>query len=88
MEMYQRVLELLTGYFSDRTAADVFLSRQCKFHLEKQPAQITMNDLWNLAHWVMVSGTLLVGKDKAIEMSGKIRDLRKGMGEPTASTHA
>ncbi len=86
MNTYQKVLELISGYFANVNAADVFLTRQCKFHLSKEPAQVTMNDLWNLAHWTMVSGALLLGKGKAEEMSDKILSLRKQMsGVPGAA---
>ncbi len=77
MTTYQQVTQAIGGYFSNQNAADVFLARQCEFHLSKKPDQITPNDLWNLANWVMISGALQVGKQKAEEMSDKIREIRK-----------
>jgi hypothetical protein len=81
MSTYSQVLQLISPYFGNSNAADNFLSRQCKYHLNREPAELGPHDLWELAKWAMVSGGLLIGKDKAEELSDKIRDFRKSMGE-------
>jgi hypothetical protein len=80
MSLYKQVLELITPYFDSPIGAEVFLVRQCKQHLNREPANLGPHDLWNLAKWTMVSGGLLLSKQKAEEMSHKILDLRKSMG--------
>ncbi len=79
MTVFHQVLELTTPYFENSTKAEQFLARQCKAHLNREPQDLGTNDLWNLANWAMVSGGLMIGKDKAVELSDKIRNLRKTM---------
>lgn len=78
--LFNQVLELSVPYFQSRTQAEVFLVRQCQYHLNCEPKDLAPNHLWNLANWVMTSGTLLIGKAKAEELSDKIREIRKKMG--------
>jgi hypothetical protein len=79
MNLYQQIISLCTPYFGDVAKAEQFLTRQCRAHLNREPQDLQMNDLWNLAHWTMISGGLVLGKAKAEELSDKIRDLRKVM---------
>ena len=80
MNLFQQVLELLVPYFGSPTGAEQFLTRQCKRHLDRAPEELGPHDLRNLAKWTLVSGGLLVSKEKAEEMSDKILGLRKSMG--------
>ena len=81
MSVYQNILELMTPYFSNQNAAEIFLTRQCESHLQRKPAELGMHDLVNLAKWALVSGGLQIGKEKAEEMSGKIMELRRSVGD-------
>ncbi len=78
--LFQQVLEMCIPYFQSQVQAELFLARQCQFHLNCEPKDLAPNHLWNLANWVMTSGALLIGKAKAEELSDKIRDIRKQMG--------
>ncbi len=80
MNLYQSILELITPFFASKVAAEQFLLRQCEFHLKIDPQKLGPHDLVNLAKWAMVSGGLLVGKQKAEEMSEKILAVRRTMG--------
>jgi hypothetical protein len=81
--MFDQVLDICLSYFQSRTQAELFLQRQCRYHLDCEPRELEPKHLWNLANWVMTSGTLLIGKEKAEELSDKIREFRKSMGPLT-----
>ena len=53
-------------------AAESFLSRQCKGHLNIDMAAITSAHLKDLAAWVERSGALIMDPAKAAELAGKI----------------
>jgi hypothetical protein len=80
MNVYQNALEVITPYFNTVNAAEIFLTRQCESHLQRKAVDLGMHDLVTLAKWAMVSGGLLIGKEKAEEMSEKILALRRSMG--------
>ncbi len=80
MNLYQTILELITPFFASRLAAEQFLIRQCEFHLQVEPTKLGAHDLVNLSKWAMISGGLLIGKEKAEVMSGKILALRRSLG--------
>jgi len=80
MSLYQMVLEMIAPFFASQVAAEQFLLRQCEFHLKVEPQKLGVHDLVNLSKWAMVSGGLLIGKDKAEAMSEKILALRRTMG--------
>ncbi len=80
MNLYQTILELITPFFASPVGAEQFLARQCEYHLKVEPAKLGPHDLVNLAKWAMVSGGLLIGKEKAEAMSDKILALRRSMG--------
>jgi hypothetical protein len=81
MNLYQQVFKLVAPYFDSPDSATRFLARQCREHLGRETTDLGPHDLWNLSKWVAISGRLLVGQQKADEMSDKIRELRKSMGE-------
>lgn len=80
MNLYQTILELITPFFASTIAAEQFLIRQCEFHLKVEPQKLGVHDLVNLSKWAMVSGGLLIGKDRAEVMSEKILAVRRSMG--------
>ncbi len=80
MNLYQTILEMITPFFASPIAAEQFLIRQCEFHLKIEPPKLGPHDLVNLSKWAMVSGGLLIGKEKAEVMSEKILALRRSMG--------
>ena len=80
MNLYQTILESITPFFASQVAAEQFLLRQCEFHLKVEPQKLGAHDLVNLSKWAMVSGGLLIGKDKAEAMSEKILAMRRSMG--------
>ncbi|MBI5033767.1 MAG: hypothetical protein HZB51_24885 [Chloroflexi bacterium] len=79
MNLYQTVLESITPFFASQVAAEQFLLRQCEFHLKIDPQRLGAHDLVNLSKWAMVSGGLLIGKEKAEAMSEKILTMRRVM---------
>ncbi len=80
MTLFQQVLDLSTPYFGSAAQAEQFLTRQCKAHLNRDPATLTAHDLWELAKWAMISGSLVMDKAKSEELSEKILQLRRSMG--------
>ena len=81
MNLYSQVLELTTPYFDTPVGAEVFLVRQCKQHLNREPDQLGPHDLWELAKWTLISAGLQIGKEKAERLSDQIKNLRKAMGD-------
>lgn len=79
MNLYNQILGQSASFFGDIAKADQFLSRQCRMHLNREPNDLSANDLWNLANWVMISGSMFIGKECAEELSDQIRNLRKSM---------
>ncbi|MFZ3058621.1 MAG: hypothetical protein WA102_02680 [Candidatus Methanoperedens sp.] len=53
-----------------------FLERQCKFHLNKEPARLTNSDIEELAKWVQISSKLTLGDDIANKLKTKVLALK------------
>lgn len=53
-----------------------FLERQCKFHLSIELNQIDKSKLDELAKWCEVSGSLIIGEEKAKSFREKILTLK------------
>ncbi|MBI5302729.1 MAG: hypothetical protein HY868_11370 [Chloroflexi bacterium] len=79
MSVYESVVQIATPYFENTAKTETFLARQCRSHLNCEPSNLKASDLWNLAHWAMISGGMMIGKERAEELGDKIRDLRKTM---------
>ncbi len=73
MSVYEDVVATGKTYLGPATEA--FLSRQCKWHLKKQPAELTREDLPELAKWCEIGGGLVMDKARAAELAGKIKVL-------------
>lgn len=53
-----------------------FLERQCKFHLQVDLKNVGKFHLAELAKWCQVSGSLIIGNDKANLLKEKILSLK------------
>lgn len=63
--LYDRVVEVTTGYLGP--AAEKFITRQIKSHLNKDPDQLTEADITKLADWVKVAIALLTEDGKMVD---------------------
>ena len=66
----EKILALSKPYLGP--AAESFLSRQCKGHLNIEMDAITSAQLKDLAMWVERSGSLIMEPAKAAELAKKI----------------
>lgn len=66
----EKVLTLSKPYLGP--AAESFLARQCKGHLNCELENLTMGNLKDLASWVERSGALIMEPAKAAELAKKI----------------
>jgi hypothetical protein len=70
-ELSDRVSKLSMVYLGP--AAPVFLERQTRFHMNGLAfSALQKEHLPELAHWVLISASLLIDKGKAKELSDKI----------------
>ena len=72
--LYDEVVRITNVYLGP--AADRFISRQVQNHLNKEPVNLTRDDLSNLIVWIKVSVSLLT-EDTGIvdEYISKLNDL-------------
>jgi hypothetical protein len=73
VSVYEEVVA--TGKMYLGPATEAFLNRQCKWHLKKQPAEMTRSDLPELAKWCEIGAGLVMDKAKATELANKIKVL-------------
>jgi hypothetical protein len=73
MTVYEKVVSVSKTYLGPATEA--FISRQCKSHLKKEPADLGTADLVALANWLEVGAGLLMDQRKATELATKVRTL-------------
>lgn len=71
--LYDRVVEVTHVYLGP--AADRFIARQVRSHLNKPPEQLTRDDLSKLIDWIKVAVSLLT--DDSGVISEYIDELRK-----------
>lgn len=57
-------------------SAEIFLNRQCKFHLNKDPGALTASDVEELAKWVYISSKLTLGEDIANKLKKNVQALK------------
>jgi hypothetical protein len=74
MSIEQDCITVLTNHLGP--AAPSFLSRQCKFHLKKEPADLLKADLEELAKWVYIGVSLTLDKTVAEEVKTNILALK------------
>lgn len=68
--LYDKELAICQKYFSND--AKRFLDRQINSHLNKDPEAIEPGDKAELGKWCKISGALLIGPDKATQLSQEI----------------
>ena len=69
-DLSEKVLALSKPYLGP--AAESFLSRQCRGHLNIEMTALAPANLKDLATWVERSGTLIMDAAKAAELAKKI----------------
>ena len=74
MSIEQECVTVLTKHLGP--AAPSFLSRQCKFHLKKEPAALQKTDLDELAKWVYIGVSLSINKTIAEQAKTSILELK------------
>jgi hypothetical protein len=74
MSIEQECITVLTNHLGP--AAPSFLSRQCKFHLKKEPAELQKNDIEELAKWVYIGVSLTINKTIAEQAKQNILALK------------
>lgn len=70
---YQQVLNEIKPHFG--RMSNRFLDRQIAAHVGKTPQTLTVSDKETLAKWINISAGLLLGKDLAKDLVGKISAL-------------
>ena len=75
VSLYDDVVELAKPYLGP--AAERFVSRQITGHLSIEESQLTRQHLEELAKWCYVSGKLIIPDDRARELSGKVKSLKR-----------
>ena len=74
MALYDSAIEAAKPYMGP--AAEKFMTRQIKEHLGIEPANLTVDNLPDLASWCISSGKLVMGEDKAKELADKVKALK------------
>lgn len=69
-QLSDRVLEVSKPYLGP--AAESFLARQCKSHLNIEMSALGAANVKDLAKWVEQSGALIMDAPKAAELAKKI----------------
>lgn len=64
-DLYQKVLAVTTDFLGP--AAERFISRQIKTHLNKDPEQITTDDIAKLSEWIKVAIALLTEDSQIVD---------------------
>lgn len=68
-ELYNKVVDITTTYLGP--AAERFITRQIKTHLNKEPAELTKEDLSKLVDWVKVAIALLTEDGEMVDAFAK-----------------
>lgn len=74
MALYDDVVNLAKAYLGP--AAQKFVDRQIKGHLDTDKSQLDKSHLDELAKWCYTSGKLLMDEGKAREFSEKVKALK------------
>lgn len=74
-ELAQKVLSISIAYLGP--AAKMFLARQTKYHMQGlKYEELQKEHLAELSRWIVISGTLVIEKSKAEELSKIIMNIR------------
>jgi hypothetical protein len=63
--LYQQVVEVTNSYLGP--ASERFISRQIQNHLQKEPEELTREDLAKLVDWIKIAIALLTEDNKTVE---------------------
>ncbi len=63
-DLYKKVVEVSYVYLGP--AADRFIVRQIRGHLNKEPEQLQKNDLINLIDWISLAMAVLVEEEELV----------------------
>lgn len=63
--LYDKLIRLTHVYLGP--AADRFITRQIRNHLEKEPADLTPDDLLKLIAWIQLTVSLLTDDNEVVE---------------------
>ncbi|MDY6835169.1 MAG: hypothetical protein SVY53_10265 [Chloroflexota bacterium] len=74
MALYDEVVDIAKVYLGP--AADKFVTRQIRTHLNIESSQLSKQHLDELAHWCNISGALAMSEEKAMEFSNKVKALK------------
>jgi len=75
-DLYPQVVEIATDYLGP--ASKRFIDRQIVNHLQKEPEELTKEDLSRLIGWIEVVVALLTDDKKLVqEFTGRLEDLAK-----------
>jgi hypothetical protein len=75
--LYSQVVSITTSYLGP--AAERFIARQIQTHLNKQPDELTKQDLAKLVDWIKIAIALLTEDGKVVEeYSASLMALSKG----------
>lgn len=73
---YKRVVRITHAYLGP--AADRFIDRQVRNHLNKEPEDITLRDLSRLTDWIRLAVSLLTDDSEVVEeYIGQLEQLAK-----------
>lgn len=64
-DLYRRISNVLEDYLGP--AAERFVERQIRFHLDKKPSEITPSDIPTLTEWIKISIALLTDDKSTID---------------------
>lgn len=64
-QLYNEVVDITTSYLGP--AAERFITRQIKTHLNKDPSELNPEDLAKLVDWVKVAIALLTEDSKTVQ---------------------
>lgn len=74
-ELAQKVLSISTAYLGP--ASKMFLARQTKYHMQGlKYEELQKEHLPELSKWIIISGALVIDKNKAEELAKIITNIR------------
>lgn len=79
-ELSNVVVEIAEQYLG--FAANRYLDRQCRLHLDKPLEELRREDLDNLAMWINNTAPLVMDKNDAQELAEEIFELKGKLSEP------
>lgn len=77
-DLYRQVVDISYGYLGP--AADRFITRQIRSHLDKEPGQLGRKDLEGLIDWISLAMGVLVAEEELVsQYQNELRDLAAGV---------